>query len=113
MTAIRWVPSELDPHKMIAVPTLDAVRTLLRAPIQASPPAGSAPDGSVIVRVDAHTSLGQVGGITRVDDHARGPLGIARIGSTSYVAFQLGPEGLRQLPVDLDEDEVTLRVQRA
>ena len=113
MTAIRWVPSELDPHKMIAVPTLDAVRALLRAPIKASPPAGPASDGSVIVRVDAHPSLGQVGGIARVDDRARGPLGIARIGRTSYVAFQLGPEGLRQLPVDLDEDEVTLRVQHA
>jgi len=111
MTAMRWVPSELDPHKMIAVPTLDAVRTLLRAPIQASPPAGSAPDGSVIVRVDAHTSLSHVGGVVRVDDSDRGPLGIARIGRTSFVAFQLSAAGLRQVPVEVDEAAGVLRVQ--
>jgi hypothetical protein len=112
MTTIRWVPTELDPHKMIAEPTLNAVRTLLGAQLEASPPAGSTPDGSVIVRVDAHASLGQVGGVVRVDDRVRGPVGIARIGRTSFVAFQLSAEGLRQVPVHLDEDAGTLRVQR-
>jgi hypothetical protein len=111
MITIRWVPTELDPHKMIAVPTLDAVRTLLYAHLTASRPHDSMPDGSVIVRVDEHASLGEVGGVVRVDDRARGPLGIARIGRTSFVAFQLSADGLRQVPVDVDEDAGTLRVQ--
>ena len=113
MTTIRWVPTDLDPRKMIAVSTLDAVRTLLRAPLLAAPPLATTPDGGVIVRVGDLPPLHAVGGVVRVDDRACGPVGIARIGRTSFVAFRLAADGLRQVPVELDEAAGTLRVQAA
>jgi len=111
MPAIQWVATELDPRKMIAIPTRDAVLALLLAHVSASPPHHAMQDGTVTVRVSEHPSLGEVGGIVRVDDGPRGPLGIARIGRTSFVAYQLDSQGLRELPVEVDDADGSLRVQ--
>jgi hypothetical protein len=54
--------------------------------------------------------LQAVGGILRVE-HGDGPLGIARIGRTSFVAYRLDARGLRQVPLELDEGAGTLHVQ--
>jgi len=112
MPAIQWIATELDPRKMIAIPTRDAVLALLLAHLSASPPHRAAPDGTVTVWVSEHPSLEAVGGIVRVDDGPRGPLGIARIGRTSFVAYQLDDQGLRELPVEVDLDDGALRVRR-
>lgn len=113
MASIQWIPTELDPRKMIAVPTRDAVLALLRARRAATMSHDATADGTVTVRVTEHPALDQVGGIVRVDDGPRGPLGIARIGRTSFVAYQLDIHGLRELPVEVDSDAGSLRVRRA
>lgn len=58
--------------------------------------------------------LGEVGGVARVDPGGDGrpPIDIARISRSSYVAFELGPAGLRELPVDVAPDGETLRIRR-
>jgi hypothetical protein len=96
---------------MIAEPTLNAVRALLRARIRAASPHASS-NGTVTVRVSEHPSLDEVGGVVRVDDATSGPLGIARIGRTSFVAYRLDADGLRQLPMEVDAGSGTLRVSR-
>lgn len=112
MPVIQWIATELDPRKMIAIPTRDALLALLLAHLSASPPHHATPDGTVTVRVSEHPALASVGGIVRVDDGRRGPLGIARIGRTSFVAYQLDEHGLRELPVELDASQGALRVRR-
>jgi len=39
-------------------------------------------------------------------------VGIARVSRSSFVAFELGAEGLHELPVDVDERGTTLHVER-
>jgi hypothetical protein len=112
MFTIEWIPTELDPTKTIAVPTRDALLSLLRARLAAAVPHQSASDGTVTVRVSEHPSLREVGGIVRVDDGRRGPLGIARIGRSSFVAYQLDSQGLREVPVEVDARAGSLRVRR-
>lgn len=96
--SIKWVPTELDPHRMIAEPTLQAVRALLRD----SKGGVTAP---VSVAVENYPVLAQVGGVARVDR-----LGVARIGRTSFVAFEMSAEGLREVPVEVDAATETLRI---
>lgn len=40
-----------------------------------------------------------------------GPVGIPRTGRASFVAFELGSDGLRELPVEAAEDGLTLRIR--
>lgn len=108
MSSTRWVPTDLDPSRMIAERTLEAVRALLRAAAVARASQGG---GTVKVRVEEHAPLNQVGGVARVDDGARGVVAVARIGRTSFVAYQLDPQGLRELPVEVDAADGSLRVQ--
>lgn len=107
---IRWIPTELDPRKMIASPTLDAVRALLRAHA-AMGSRTAQPGARVRVRVEEHPPLSEVGGVARVDDGSRGAVAVARIGRTSFVAYRLDAAGLRQLPVDLDPHDGSLEVR--
>lgn len=110
MTSIGWVPTELEPRRMIAVPTLEAVRALLRAHT-AGVHRASQGGATVSVRVDEHAALAEVGGVARVEGGARGAVAIARIGRTSFVAYQLEPEGLRELPVEVEAADGSLRVR--
>lgn len=106
----RFVPSQLDPHRMIAAATLDTLRALLRG----SGPhrADDQPLPRVTVHVQDHPILDRIGGVARVDPGPGGAVGIARVSRSSFVAFELGADGLHELPVDVDERGTTLHVER-
>lgn len=110
MASIQWIPTELDPRKMIAVPTLEAVRALLRAAAVRAPqrPSKSQP---IEVRIDEHPTLTQTGGVARIDQGAAAPVAIARVGRTSFVAYRLEPTGLRELRVAVDATADTLTIE--
>jgi hypothetical protein len=109
---IRWVPTELDPSKMIAVPTLEAVRAVLRG--QAEARSRQRAHGGVIeVRVDDHPPLTEVGGVARIDRGPAGGVAVARIGRTSFVAYRLDAGALHELPVAVDATAGTLSVEVA
>jgi hypothetical protein len=110
IASIGWVPTELEPRRMIAVPTLEAVRALLRAHA-AGVHRVSRGGATVSLRVDEHAALSEVGGVARVEGGARGAVAIARIGRTSFVAYQLEPQGLRELPVEVDPADGCLLVR--
>jgi hypothetical protein len=107
MAPIGWIPTDLDPRKMIAVPTLNAVRAVLSRGPQWWRAQPLAP---ITVKVDDHPLLTEVGGVARVADGPGGGVAVARIGRTSFVAYRLDDEGLRELRVQLDEARGTLRV---
>ena len=101
-SSIKWLPTTLDPRKMIAEPTLNALRVLLGST------AGrrrNTTGAGVAVRLQDYPVLGEVGGVTRVES-----VGVARIGSSSYVAYEIGDEGLKELPVSVDSATGTLRI---
>jgi hypothetical protein len=109
---MRWLPTELDPKRMIAERTLEAVRALLRAQAVYAGTRVSG-GGTVLVRVEEHAPLNEVGGVARVTDGGSGAVAVARIGRGSFVAYQLEPQGLRELPVEIDATDGSLRVQCA
>ena len=109
----RFVPSQLDPHRMIAATTLDTLRALLRGSGPHRTPADDEPPPRVTVRVEDHPILERIGGVARVDPGPGGAVGIARVSRSSFVAFELGAEGLHELPVDVDERGTTIHVDRA
>ena len=108
----RFVPSQLDPQRMIADATLDTLRALLRGS-GSHRLSGGEPPPRVTVRVEDHPILDRIGGVARVDPGPGGAVGIARISRSSFVAFELGADGLRELPVKLDDGGATLRIDRA
>lgn len=108
----RFVPSQLDPHRMIAATTLETLRALLRGSGPHRPPVDDQPPPRVTVRVEDHPILGRIGGVARVDPGPGGAVGIARVSRSSFVAFELGADGLHELPVDLDDDGATLSIER-
>lgn len=110
----RFRPSLLDPRRMIAVSTLETLHAILRGSGRhRSTDLSAAAAGPVNVGVSDHPILSRIGGVARVDPGPGGPLGIARISQSSYVAFELGPDGLEELPVELDHATTTLRIHRA
>ena len=109
--SIKWIPTALDPHKMIAEPTLQAVRTLLRGSGEAAPASGwKAAEEGVTVRIQDHPVLSEVGGVARVDSGPQAAVGVARIGRASYVAYEMTEQGLRELPVEVDPAGNMLRI---
>ena len=108
----HFVPSQLDPHRMIAAATLDALRALLRGSGPHRCAADDQPLPRVTVRVADHPILGRIGGVARVDPGPGGAVGIARVSRSSFVAFELGADGLRELPVDVDENGGILKIER-
>jgi hypothetical protein len=115
VTPIGWVPTQLDPRKMIAVPTLALVRAYLKD-------AAAAPDGTlsgeatVTARVQDLPALYRIGGVARLDGGPRGPVAVARISRATFVAYEPAGEGaaaeLRELPVEVEADTGALRVLR-
>ncbi len=108
----RFVPSQLDPRRMIAAATLDTLRALLRGSGSHRCAPDDQPLPRVTVRVQEHPILGCIGGVARVDPGPGGAVGIARVSRSSFVAFELGADGLHELPVDVDERGTTLHVER-
>jgi hypothetical protein len=95
---------------MIAIPTLDAIRALLRAQAaERSRRRSTTP--TLKIRLDEHPPLTEVGGVARIERGAEGDVAVARIGRTSFVAYRLDEAGLRQLRVDLDVAAGTLSVE--
>lgn len=123
--SIEWIPLASDRHKMIARPTLVALRAVLQEASPADPgPADGfvGPGGAYLISLGNYPGLDVVGGIVRVELPGRAPVGIARIGRSSYVAFERvrrlsegpGPEyTLVELPLTLDETAGTLRLTPA
>jgi hypothetical protein len=108
----RFVPSQLDPRRMIAAATLDTVRALLRGSGPHRCAADDQPLPRVTVRVHDHPILGRIGGVARVDPGPGGAVGIARVSRSSFVAFELGADGLHELSVEVEEDGATLSIDR-
>jgi len=108
----RFVPSQLDPRRMIAAATLDTVRALLRGSGPHRCAADDQPLPRVTVRVHDHPILGRIGGVARVDPGPGGAVSIARVSRSSFVAFELGADGLHELPVDVEDGGSTLHVER-
>lgn len=99
---------------MIAVATLETVHAVLRGSGRHHlTQLTAAPTAPVTVNVRDHPILSRIGGVARVDPGPGGPVGIARISHSTFVAFELGPEGLAELPVEVDGSVSTLRVRRA
>lgn len=110
----RFRPSVLDPRRMIATATLQTVHAILRGSGGHRLAAGAtASVGPVTVSVPEHPILSRIGGVARVDPGPGGPVGIARVSHSGFVAFELGPDGLAELPVEVDASLSTLRVHRA
>ena len=109
----RFVPSALDPRRMIAAATLETVRVMLRGSGPHRCAGDEQPLPRVSVRVEDHPILDHIGGVARVDPGPGGAVGIARISRSSFVAFELGADGLHELPVELDEHGATLLIERS
>lgn len=108
----RFVPSQLDPRRMIAAATLDTVRALLRGSGPHRCAADDQPLPRVTVRVQDHAILAQIGGVARVDPGPGGAVGIARVSRSTFVAFELGADGLHELPVQIEQNGETLSIDR-
>lgn len=109
----RFVPSQLDPRRMIARTTLETLSAVLRgsgahrlAPTPTS-------DVTIEVRLADHPMLARIGGVVRVDPGAGGAIAVARIGGSCFVAFEQGSEGLHELSVELDPEGHRLLVHRS
>ena len=104
--SIEWITLDSDHSKVIARPTLNALRALLEEK--------PAPEltGELIIRLVDFPSLDNCGGIARASDAA---VGIARIGRESFVAFTRIPGGeeppqMVELVVAFDEVNGTLAI---
>lgn len=100
MRAVKWIPTELDPHHMIAEPTLQAVRALLQD-------ASGGVTAPVSVPLENYPVLAEVGGVVRVESLG---VGVARISRTSFVAFEMAVDGMHEVPVQLDQAGGTLTI---
>ncbi len=108
----RFVPSRVDPRRMIARVTLETLRAVLRGSGSRrldAPPGG---EQTVEVRLGDHPMLARIGGIARIDPGPGGAIAIARIGGSCFAAFTLGADGLLELPVEVDADAAVLRILR-
>ena len=112
---IGWVPTQLDPRKMIAVPTLALVRAYLKD-AAAAPTGTLSGDANVTARVQDLPALYRIGGVARIDGGPRGPVAVARISRATFVAYEPAGEGaaaeLRELPVEVEATTGALRVLR-
>lgn len=118
---IEWFTSAVHPKRMIASPTLAALRALLsglrsesralagRTPSMASvgrPPA-------LFVPLKDVPGLQEVGGVAMVVPEGGEPVGVARVGRTSFVGFKLDGDALREIEVELDETNGSLCITPA
>lgn len=108
----RFVPSQLDPRRMIARATLETLRDVLRGSGSHRLAAAPTADATVVVRLAEHPMLARIGGVVRIDPGPGGAIAIARVGGTCFVAFEPGSGGLQELAVEVDRDAATLRIRR-
>jgi hypothetical protein len=106
-----WIASVFHPERMIAAPTLAAVRAMLtgrRAVVAAPAHAHGAEPPTV--RLEDVPALEEVGGIAKVTVDTGDEVGIARVGRTSFVGWKLEEDVLREIEVELDEATGQLRI---
>jgi hypothetical protein len=116
---IVWIASAIHPKRMIASPTVAALRALLsgrRSQVAAlEAPAepgfyGKSAQQALSVRLADLPGLGDVGGIAKLESDEGDTIGVARVGRTSFVGFKLDGEVLREIEVELDEPSGRLRI---
>ena len=119
---IEWIASAVHPKRMIASPTLAALRALLSGlrsdpvvldPRIPPPSPGHGPPPGLSVRLDDMPGLGEVGGVAMVATGGGDAVGVARVGRTSFVGFKLDGDALREIEVELDEPTGRLRIASA
>jgi hypothetical protein len=90
---VAWQASRLHPERKVALPTLLALRALLRSAT------GTAPSPEpVAIPIAELPGLADIGGVACVPG-AEGPIGVARVGRASYVGFRLDADELREIEV--------------
>lgn len=114
-SGIQWIHSIFNPARRVARPTLLAMEALLRATRPRAAESESAPPamGTVMVGLEELPDLGEVGGVARFDAGEGGPVGIARVGRTSFVGFRLDEGVLEEVPVDFDDAAARIVIGRA
>lgn len=119
---IEWIASAVHPRRMIASPTVLALRALLSA--VRSEPAARATPTSPLAPGDERTrtlsvplkdvpGLHEVGGVATVTADGGETVGVARVGRTSFVGFKLDGDTLREIEVELDETKGSLCITPA
>jgi len=99
--SIGWVPSLFDPARKVARPTLAAIERLLKARPTAARPTRSPAERTVLLT--GVPGLSEVGGIACVNAEDASPVGIARVGRSSFVGYRLDTAGLTEVPIGFDE----------
>lgn len=108
---IEWMASALHPKRMIASPTLSALRSLLSGSGATPPtPAPAAQPAAFSVPLGEVPGLSEVGGIAMVTPGQGEPVGVARVGRTSFVGFKLDGDALCEIGVELDEASGRLKI---
>lgn len=111
---IGWIASVFHPERMIAAPTLAAVRAMLTGRREVVATAALAREAEVpMVRLEDVPDLEAVGGIAKVTVDTGDEVGIARVGRTSFVGWKLEADVLREIEVELDEATGRLRIAGA
>jgi hypothetical protein len=100
--SLEWIPVGSHPDKVIAKPTLDALRTILTRPPQSGVVA-RVHRGEVALQRTDHPALHRVPGLDRVDVEGVGPVGLVSIAHDCFVAYRLVGEALQELMVEVDE----------
>jgi len=112
----QWVPLAGDQHKVIARKTLSALTALLAdspTAVRAGHRASPEPDGTLVLRLTDLPELAKLGGIARVEPARWAPVAIARIGRSTFAAYQTrdAADGIREVSVWYDEQAGTLRLR--
>jgi len=119
---IEWMASAIHPKRMIASPTVAALRALLSGPrsgtvaraVPAEPISrGSGLAPTLSVRLYDVPGLNEVGGVAKVAADGGNAVGVARVGRTSFVGFKLDGDTLREIEVELDESTGRLHIASA
>jgi hypothetical protein len=118
---IEWFTSAVHPKRMIASPTLAALRALLsglrsesRALARSTPcPASVGRPSALLVPLEDVPGLQEVGGVAVVAADGGETVGVARVGRTSFVGFKLDGDTLREIEVELDESRGSLCITPA
>jgi hypothetical protein len=108
---MEWIASVFHPNRMIAAPTLAAIKAILSGR-RVSVAASVRRDGGEALALSLADvpELEQVGGIARVTVETGEQVGIARVGRNSFVGYRLEEDVLREVEVELDETAGRIRI---
>ncbi len=106
-----WIASVFHPERMIAAPTIAAIKAVLTGR-RSSPAVTAVPNAgdAMAITLAEVPELGEVGGIARVTVESGEEVGIARVGRTSFVGYRLEADVLKEVDLELDEASGKLRI---